>query len=648
MADGTATAPGDYTAQTGTVTFAPGQTSRLVLLVTHYESKVDGNETFSVQLSNPVGATIGTGTATVTIIEAAHTNFSGTVFNDLNGNGVPDTGEPGLAGWKVWLDDDRDGIFNNTEPFAATDANGNYFLDTTNQPLGTGASSLYYLALSLPDGNGGRWVPTTPVFAADNPSTEPYVIRNFGVKFQPYGSVGPEGSETAVNVNTAENVSTENGSPGEVANAMSADSSGDYVVAWQSPQTSAVAISARVYNADGSPKTGESAVGTGINGIGVPQVVMADNGRFVVAWQSNSSTIAMAIYQLNGTLISNSNTISSNWLQGVAADAVGDFAVLYGGKTNRYTVEQPTVQRYTMSGAVNGNAIIVASPRLINYDSAIGMDGNGNFTVSWDDVNNGAYVYFQRYTSAGRMNGSPVIVAQSGSQTVVLRSLAMNSAGQFVETWSSYYSSLPSSAQVYTSAGSPSGSAVNVALNTAITTVIDGAGNVTFAWTGDGPGGYPYSCGNVHYRQLTAAGQLTPELIANTTTQGSQAAAGVAATGNGTFVIAWVGNGPGDNAGIFLQRFAGGPQVGSFTESASTVTHGSSLTLTASNFTDPNPGATNTQVAFYATDSTGNQYLLGYGTNNNGIWTLTFKVKLAPGSYTLFAEPTRQRRHPRR
>jgi hypothetical protein len=45
-------------------------------------------------------------------------------------------------------------------------------------------------------------------------------------------------------------------------------------------------------------------------------------------------------------------------------------------------------------------------------------------------------------------------------------------------------------------------------------------------------------------------------------------------------------------------------------------------------------------VAFYATDSSGNRYLLGYGTNNNGVWTLAFTVDLAPGSYTLFAEAT--------
>jgi hypothetical protein len=415
------------------------------------------------------------------------------VFNDAAGSGAY-SGQPGLAGWTVWLDDDRDGILNNNEPSAVTDANGNFFLDTTNQPLGTGPSSVYYLAFGLQTGAGGRWVATTPAFATDNPTTEPDAVRNFGVQFQPNGNVGPAGGETAVNTNTAESVSTPNGTtgnagPGMVANAMSADANGNYVVAWQSPTgSSTVAVSARVFNADGSPRTGELAVGTGTTGTGVPSVAMAGNGQFVVAWQQGSSTISMAVYQPNGTLISNSNTISSNQLQGVAADAAGDFAVLYAGKADRWRVAQPTVQRYKPSGAANGSAITAASPRLLNYDSAIAMDGSGNFTVSWDDYNNGGSVNFQRYTSAGRANGSPVVVAQSSTETLTLRSLAMNGAGQFVETWSIYSpSGLPSYAQVYSAAGSPSGPAVNVAPSTAITTAIDAAGNVTFAWTGDGP-----------------------------------------------------------------------------------------------------------------------------------------------------------------
>jgi streptogramin lyase len=69
-ADGTALAGNDYFALSGTVTFAPGQTSRTILLATNEQAALDGNDNFSVQLSNPTGgATIGTGTATVTIVD---------------------------------------------------------------------------------------------------------------------------------------------------------------------------------------------------------------------------------------------------------------------------------------------------------------------------------------------------------------------------------------------------------------------------------------------------------------------------------------------------------------------------------------------------------------------------------------------------
>ena len=75
-ADGNAMAGKDYTAQTGTVSFAPGQTSRLVLLTTNFDSTVDGNETLSVQLSNPTGAIIANGTATVTVVDPSWPQLS--------------------------------------------------------------------------------------------------------------------------------------------------------------------------------------------------------------------------------------------------------------------------------------------------------------------------------------------------------------------------------------------------------------------------------------------------------------------------------------------------------------------------------------------------------------------------------------------
>ncbi len=80
------------------------------------------------------------------------------------------------------------------------------------------------------------------------------------------------------------------------------------------------------------------------------------------------------------------------------------------------------------------------------------------------------------------------------------------------------------------------------------------------------------------------------------------------------------------------------PQIGSFTASPDPVTAGSDLTLTATNITDANPGATVTQVAFYV-DINGTDTLLGYGAQTSpGVWSFTFTVNLAPGSYTLIAQ----------
>jgi subtilisin-like proprotein convertase family protein len=67
-ANGTALAGSDYEASSGTVTFAPGQTTRTILVRTLDDTAAEPNETFTVNLSNAVGTTIadGQGVATIT------------------------------------------------------------------------------------------------------------------------------------------------------------------------------------------------------------------------------------------------------------------------------------------------------------------------------------------------------------------------------------------------------------------------------------------------------------------------------------------------------------------------------------------------------------------------------------------------------
>lgn len=67
--DGTAAAGEDYSAHVGTVSFAPGQVTATVALRILGDTRREGDETFTVELSGPVGALIADGVGLVTIYD---------------------------------------------------------------------------------------------------------------------------------------------------------------------------------------------------------------------------------------------------------------------------------------------------------------------------------------------------------------------------------------------------------------------------------------------------------------------------------------------------------------------------------------------------------------------------------------------------
>lgn len=67
-ANGTAAAPGDFAAASGTLTFRPWETARVISIPLLVDGNTEPQETFSVSLSSPsTGATIGTASAIGTI-----------------------------------------------------------------------------------------------------------------------------------------------------------------------------------------------------------------------------------------------------------------------------------------------------------------------------------------------------------------------------------------------------------------------------------------------------------------------------------------------------------------------------------------------------------------------------------------------------
>ena len=67
-ADGTATAGTDYIATSGTLSFAPGQTTKTIPVAIKGDQLHEGNENFQLILSAPTNATIADGIGVCTIL----------------------------------------------------------------------------------------------------------------------------------------------------------------------------------------------------------------------------------------------------------------------------------------------------------------------------------------------------------------------------------------------------------------------------------------------------------------------------------------------------------------------------------------------------------------------------------------------------
>ena len=161
-ADGTATAPDDYVSHSGTVALQPQQQRACFTVTLVDDAEAEGDETFTVRLSNPVNATLGTPVATFTIVD-----------NDDGANVAP-TFTEGTSTTRSVAENTATGQAIGA-PVAATDADSGdtleYTLAGTDKKsfgihLNTGqlltqaaldfeTKSSYAVSISVSDGNGG-------------------------------------------------------------------------------------------------------------------------------------------------------------------------------------------------------------------------------------------------------------------------------------------------------------------------------------------------------------------------------------------------------------------------------------------------------------------------------------------------------------
>ncbi len=173
--DGTAAAGDDYTAASGTLTFAPGELEQTIEVAALADRAEEGDETFAVTLSNPSGATLADGEATGTVENVAP---------EPEGN-VPPVFNPGSYSFsiaesaKVWNSvgsvaaTDQDSGDTVTYHITAGNGAGRFIIDLNfGEILVWGALdhetvSSYTLTVEARDGNGGTATATVEINVTD-------------------------------------------------------------------------------------------------------------------------------------------------------------------------------------------------------------------------------------------------------------------------------------------------------------------------------------------------------------------------------------------------------------------------------------------------------------------------------------------------
>jgi hypothetical protein len=109
-------------------------------------------------------------------------SVSGTIYNDVNGNGIRDVGEPGLKHWRVFADMNTNGIYDSNEPSALSGRSGDYTIN--------GAFPVWFYVfefaqpgwqVTAPPG-GGRYTLQGDIFPGDHTY---YTDINFGNQLLP-------------------------------------------------------------------------------------------------------------------------------------------------------------------------------------------------------------------------------------------------------------------------------------------------------------------------------------------------------------------------------------------------------------------------------------------------------------------------------
>jgi hypothetical protein len=305
-----------------------------------------------------------------------------------------------------------------------------------------------------------------------------------------------------------------------------------------------------------------------------PAVALDANGDFVVVWQalgadgSDNAILARRFSRegqaLTGDILVNTHTTGSQQRPVVAADAAGNFVVVWGSASAQDgSREGVYARRFSAAGLPLTSEFRINQFTLgVQGNASLAMDSDGDFVVAWESAyqdGDGYGVYARRYSNLGTPLGNEFRVNTTTTGDQRYPSVAANGAGNFVVTWQSPDQNQDGVfAQRFTAAGVALGPEFQVNTFTVNhqarpRAAMDAAGNFTIVWESHGQDA---GTTGIYARRFAASGAaLTGEFRVNTYTTGDQVAPRIASNAAGDLIVSWQSpNQDGDAGGIFGQR----------------------------------------------------------------------------------------------
>lgn len=353
---------------------------------------------------------------------------------------------------------------------------------------------------------------------------------------------------------------------------------------------------------------------TDMNGSGAFVVIWDTSGQdgdgYGVFGQlfDNTGTTVGGEFQVNTT------TALSQQRPVVGMDSSGNFVVIWQSFSQDGDAFGVFGQLYDNTGTKVGGEFQVNTTTTGGQDAPnVSMNADGDFIVVWDGNGPGDSIgiFGQRYDNTGTKVGSEFLVNTTTINSQGRPAIALRSSGEFVVTWESSFQDgdlVGIYAQRYDNTGTKVGGEFQVNEFTISNQVnpsiaIDTNGSFVISWSGDLQDGA--SLGIVAREYSSNGLPLVPEFLVNTFTTDQQFGQEIGFDNSDNYVIAWSGGGQdGSNFGVFAQRYEF-PGVGDI------------VTIAGGGAGDRGP-ATNANLNSprgSAVDSAGNTYIADFANN---------------------------------